>query len=140
MKIGDRRGQARIVEGLIAITIILVGATSAVYSVALKEGYAGVPRGLDELASSTLSTMLRSGVLADAVYKLDASTLKARLEALLPAGVGYDLSVYDANWNLMTKVEHGYKPTAQTGSAVLILVSNEGQPVSPRIVVLNLAR
>ena len=62
----DRRGQARLIEGLAAIVVLALGAAVACHAAGCTLSPQPRPMGLADRASSTLQQLLRTGLLEEA--------------------------------------------------------------------------
>ena len=81
---------------------------------------------------------LFGGLLAEAVYGEDPRLLEALLNSALPAGYGYNCTVYDAAWRRLLSVEaRGYDPL-RAEAAVYVMFGYRGSP-GVRYVVLSVS-
>ena len=136
----DRRGQARLVEGLAAIVILALGAAVACHSAGYALSPQPRPMGLADRASSTLHQLLRAGLLEEAIYTGDLQILKGELDrALLREGLGYRLEVYDSSWSLLACLESGFKPSAAYSAYAVVFGRDGSYPAEVRVVVLSVS-
>ncbi len=132
----SRWGQARTIDALLALIVVMLG-LSMVFRV-----YEFVkPRGspaLEDTAYTALASLDYEDYLAKAVYGEDPRLLEALLNSVIPAGYGYNCTVYGEGWGKLLSVEaRGYDPY-RAGSAVYVLFGYNGTP-SVRYVVLSVS-
>lgn len=132
----NRWGQARIIDALLALIVIMLGLSIVfrVYEFVKPQG----PSALEDTAYAALASLDSEGYLAKAVYSEDPRILEAVLNSVIPAGYGYNCTVYGEGWSRLLSVEaRGYDPY-RASSVVYVLFGCNGT-LSVRYVVLSVS-
>ena len=131
-----RWGQARTIDALLALIVITLG-LSVVFRVYEFVKPQGSPA-LEDTAYAALASLDSEGYLARAVYGEDPRLLEALLNSVVPAGYGYNCTVYGEGWSRLLSVEtRGYDPY-RASSAVYVLFGYNGT-LLVRYVVLSVS-
>ena len=131
-----RSGQARTIDALLALIVIMLGLSIVfrVYEFVKPQSIST----LEDTAYAALASLDSEGYLAKAVYSEDPRLLKALLNSVVPAGHGYNCTVYGDGWSKLLSVEaRGYDPY-RAGSAVYVLFGYNGT-LSIRYMVLSVS-
>ena len=132
----SRSGQARTIDALLALIVVTLGlgVMFRVYEFARPQ----VHNTLEDTAYAALASLDSEGYLAKAVYSGDSRLLEAMLNSVVPAGYGYNCTVYGEGWSKLLSVEARGYDSYRASSAVYVLFGYNGT-LSVRYVVLSVS-
>jgi hypothetical protein len=153
-KLRDTKGQMRVIETILAASIIL-GAVSFVGVLAVRPtSLAYEMTDLEKMGYSALHDLDQQNLLASFVYKDEWSTLRTALKITLPVDVYFNLTVYDlsgSKLNEENQVVYGDSATFSNAKNIASVtyclsgIATQAGPgyiaeYDPRIVVLLVTR
>lgn len=138
MKMLDRKGQIRTVEAFLAILLLF-----SAFTIATLISPASQPEDDESLAAigmQTLVSMDSDGRLGRLINEGNWTTLEEAMNTILPVGTGYNLTVYDANMQLLNNVSisNGMLPSPNVVS-VQYPCASSNLPVNCYLLRLQLA-